>query len=149
MKTIITILLIIFCQGFMFSQAIVNQVSKTNASCTLNYSDEKWIVTHKDPAPHVCKEILIKSVPPVSKAYTPIDMTMSVKGFYTFKKDPSLAISEDYTVVIEDLLTGKYFNMNTKEGYTYSINRGTAEKRFVLEISKNTGKPGNGSTASR
>ncbi|MES2681119.1 MAG: hypothetical protein V4635_14595 [Bacteroidota bacterium] len=151
MKTISTIFLIILTQSVAFSQGTVNPDSNSgiDSRCTLNYSNEKWIITHKDPSPHVCTDMVIKSIPPASKAYTPIDLTNTIKGIYTFKKDSSLTISDEYNVVIEDLLTGKYFNMNTEQGYTYSVNRASGEKRFVVEISKNTVKPGSGSTASR
>jgi len=133
---------------FFFSILGLQSQTSQHKHCSLDFKGSQWVLSHHDSVHQNCNAIYIKSVPPVSIAYTPIDLTMTVKGIYSIKKDPSLELDGDYDVVVEDLLTGQYYDLSSPETYTFRVNR-VADRRFVLEINKKSLKPGHGATASR
>jgi len=56
-------------------------------------------------------------------------------GTFTFKKDSELKVYENIDVYIEDMLTGKIFDLKTAESYTFNVNRRFPD-RFVLHMDK-------------
>ncbi len=149
MKKFSTIILILCMKGVIFGQTQNSTETKSGSEhCSVTFSGDKWIVSHHESVNHKCNEIVIKNLPPVTKVSTPIDLNINTKGFYTLKKDPSVQISDEYSIGIEDGLTGQYYNLGTQDGYTFSVNRASRDIRFVMEIKKNNLKLNNGSTAS-
>jgi hypothetical protein len=134
MRTIITFLCIVW-----FQQLIVAQ--STN-SIALIYSEEDEMFMYKEPIRVTTREIVIESLPPMAEGSIAMDLSLNVKGFYSFKKDDHLVIPEHYAVVIEDQLTGAIFDLRSSAAHEFSFNRAMAD-RFVMQITKT--KPVNGS----
>jgi hypothetical protein len=108
--------------------------------CNLSYTDGKWAITHSDTIAHQCSELHIASLPPLTLSPMPMNLFITAKGTYKLKKAPSLAIPEDYTLLVEDLLTGQYYNLNSPEPYVFNMNRAFNQTRFLLEPSKTPAK---------
>ena len=128
--------LYLFLSMFLTSLALQSQ----SGPCTLSYSDDKWTISHSGTEAHQCSELHIASLPPLNVISVPLNLFITVKGTYKLSKDPSLLIPEEYTVVVEDLLTGQYYNLNSSEPYVFNMNRGFNQTRFLLEPSKNPAK---------
>lgn len=111
-----------------------------SAHCTLSYSNSQWTIAHSYSTHRQCSGLLIASLPSLSQASTPMDLFITVMGSYTLKKDPALQLPPDYSVVVEDLLTGRYYNLNSTEPYVFRMNMGFSQTRFLLEISKDAPK---------
>jgi hypothetical protein len=57
------------------------------------------------------------------------------KGSFTFKKHPSLALPEFYTVVIKDTVTGAQFDLKDSDSYSFEVKKVVPE-RFLLQMKK-------------
>lgn len=128
MKTIGTLFVMVLFTGI---------VSGQSAHCTLSYINNSWAIVHSDSTHRQCSELLIGSLPPLSQASTPMNLFITTMGSYSLKKDALLQLPGDYSVVVEDLLTGQYYNLNSPEPYVFKMNRGFGQTRFLMEISKN------------
>jgi hypothetical protein len=136
MKTIATLIFIACIQNATFAQA--SQTAKAgaenNKSSVMIYSADEDAIVYKNASQNG-KEIIIESLPGFGQEAIPVDVSQNVKGSYTFKKDPALLLPEYYSVVIEDTLTGKSFDLKAADSYTFDVSRATPE-RFVLKMSK-------------
>lgn len=141
MRTITIMILIWTCLGLK-GQTVLDpgKYQSTGATCVLSYTDNKWVIEHNDTAKHQCQAISIVSLPPMSQTNTPVNLFITAMGTYSLKKASELVIPDEYTVVVEDLLTGQYYNLKSQEPYTFKMNRGFGQTRFVLEISKSGSK---------
>jgi len=153
MKTLITLILIVCTQSVIFGQkkgAGSKHKEEQLNLCVVNYADGKWIITHNETTgDHQCDDLVIKSLPTLQQGNTPLELNMEYQGFYTIKKDPSLMLTDDYHVLIQDVLTGEFYNLNSTEAYPFKINKATNDTRFRMEIKKNkNSKSLNGATAS-
>ncbi|MES2679673.1 MAG: hypothetical protein V4635_07305, partial [Bacteroidota bacterium] len=123
MKTIATLILItLTCFGIKGQTA--PEPAKTQPSgpvCTLKYAGTEWSIEHSDTAGHQCQTIAIAELPPMSQANTPMNLFINKMGSYSLKRAPELVIPDEYTIVIEDLLTGQYYNLKTQEPYTFKM----------------------------
>ncbi len=136
MRTIAILIFLIWASLDFKGQTVLDAVKQqSEGACVLNYTDAGWTMEYNDPSKQLCPTIAIASLPAMSQANTPLNLFITVAGTYTLKKDADLAIPDDYTVVVEDLLTGQYYNLKTQESYTFKMNRGFNQTLFVLEIS--------------
>ncbi len=144
MRTIVILFLGILIQGRISGQSVLSPSTEVksgnNAPCALMYTGDKWTVAHSDTAHHQCSVLVIKSLPPHSKISTVMNPFISMRGSYTLKKDPSLVIPDDCTVILEDMLTGQYFNLKTQDSYVFNITRGFNQPRFSIEVSQGISK---------
>jgi len=141
MKTItIMILIVCICQNFKGQTVTDQKKSENTAACLLSYEVGEWTIDHSDTGKHKCQTFVIAELPPMSQANTPMNLFITTMGTYSLKKAPGLIISDEYSVAVEDLLTGQYYNLKTQEAYTFKMNRGFNQTRFVLEISKSNSK---------
>jgi hypothetical protein len=142
MKTITTLILIMLtCLGIKGQTAPdAGKPQPAGSVCQLKYAGTEWHIEHSDTARHQCQTIALAELPPMSQANTPMNLFINKMGTYSLKKSPELLISDEYSIVVEDLLTGQYYNLKSPEPYTFKMNRGFNQSRFILEISKSGSK---------
>ncbi len=142
MRTTATMILVtLICLGINGQTVLDPKKGPASAAaCILTYADNQWAIEHNDTAHHQCQTIAIASLPAMNQASTPMNLFITTMGTYSLKKDPKLVIAEEYNIVVEDLLTGQYYNLKSQEPYTFKMNRGFGQTRFMLEISKTNAK---------
>jgi len=107
----------------------------TTITCSVIYSEGTEYLLHSQEGPIKSREIHISSIPPASYSVTPLKIEFGMTGTFTFKKDSELKVYENIDVYIEDMLTGKIFDLKTAESYTFNVNRRFPD-RFVLHMDK-------------
>lgn len=133
MKLITTLIYIMGFQYISLCQTTTTQQPAGPASCAMNYSEDSQALTI--PEPVKCREIVISALPPLTQSVTPLNVEFGMTGAFTFKKDASLDVQDDRDIYIEDMLTGKIFNLKTSDSYTFNVNRRVPD-RFVLHVDK-------------
>lgn len=131
MKTLTILLSIIAFQYAAFAQQPVSQ-----KGFVLGYtieSSEQGAVKAKFTPSSVRKNIMITSVPLSTRALTSENIVIEISGNFSFKKDKSLDIPFNREVFIEDKLTGRTFNLNSSDIYTFSIEE-PVKDRFVMHV---------------
>ncbi len=108
----------------------------TEDHCYIGFSADAGGITHEDQTPHKCKELLIYSLPAVSVSAFDIQVNFDNKGIYAFKRDSKLIVPVDECVFIEDVFTGKFFDLKSTQSYTFAINHNTRETRFLMHVNK-------------
>jgi hypothetical protein len=142
MKAIITIFSVFVLLNLTNAQntSLANTTCKANqlltpGSAVMIYSTERQACVLEDTSHSTTpSEVLIKDLPPLTKKTTPV-MIRFTKGSYTFKTDPSLILPHDSRVYLEDLLTGKEFDLIPGTSYSFNVSRMIPD-RFVLNIRK-------------
>jgi len=134
MKLITTLLCLLGFQYIAMCQANATGTSNAEA-CMVGYSESVEALVNEDYAPVKSREITIVSLPPESQSATNVSIDFGMTGSFTFKKSATLEIYSDNDVYIEDMLTGKVFDLKTAESYTFNVNR-RIPNRFVLHIDK-------------
>jgi hypothetical protein len=129
MKYLISLICLLACQHISLAQA------SATTPCALVFSESGGALVTNDSAPVSCREIRILSLPPATRSLTPVQIEFGMTGAFTFVKDPDLDTSAEGDIYIEDLLTGKVFDLRQGETYTFHVNRRIPE-RFVLHIDK-------------
>lgn len=142
-KAIIT-LLILVCStlpGFAQIEAVTNAFHKLEVSntCTLGYVEDSKTLKDITGFPARCEQIAIVELPPINQVLTEITIDFAKAGSYTFVKSPDIKLYADRDVYIEDMLTGKVFNLKNSESYSFNVNRRMAH-RFMLHIDKDLNK---------
>jgi hypothetical protein len=99
------------------------------------YSEEEDAMIHKDQMARDSKDIIIQSLPGYGEGPVPVYVNDNIKGTYTLKKHPTLYLPEFYSVVIEDTLTGRKFDLKTSDSFSFDVT-GPVSDRFVLYITK-------------
>ena len=134
MKKIVTLLLISLLAG---TTAIQAQSAKQTATdkTVMVYSEEDEAMIYKNESQANSKEILIETLPGFGFDPVPVEISLNENGSYTFKKHPALVLPEYYTVVISDSVTGKKFDLNSADSYTFDVAKATPD-RFVLQMQK-------------
>lgn len=112
----------------------------TAEQCYIGFSADAGAITHEDQTPHKCKTLLIYSLPPVSVNPIDIQVNFDIRGIYNFKRDSNLLIPADQCVFIEDLFTGKFFDLKSTQSFSFTINHATRETRFLLHVNKPVSK---------
>jgi hypothetical protein len=135
MKTFTTIIALICLQLSAFCQSAISDATTENtAACaTLVYSETNKELMTADASPLKCREVTISNLPPVTHSATVLNIDFGMTGSFTFIKNETMQIYEDRDVYIEDMLTGKVFDLKTSTSYTFSVNR-RIPNRFVLHI---------------
>ncbi|WP_317899906.1 hypothetical protein [Aurantibacillus circumpalustris] len=136
MKIISILIGIIGFQYMSFSQNIVtidNNSLVTN--CSVNYSEDLASLVYGGSSKITCREITISSIPPQTQSVAVVDIDFGATGTFTFIKDESLQLYNDKDVYIEDMLTGKLFDLKASSNYSFNVNRKVPE-RFILHIDK-------------
>jgi len=136
MKIITTLIGIMGFQYMALCQAPAasTQMEKP-LTCSISYSEKSETLVNEEFAAIKCREIVITSLPPESQSATNVTIDFGMTGSFTFKKDASLEIYNNNDVYLEDMLTGKVFDLKTSESYTFNVNR-RIPNRFVLHIDK-------------
>ncbi len=132
MKFIATLLGIMGFQYIAFCQT--NGTSSPEV-CSVGYSESVEALVNEDYAAIKCREITIISLPPTTQSVTNMTIDFGMTGTFTFKKDAALKILGDNDVYIEDMLTGKVFDLKTAESYSFNVNR-RIPNRFILHMDK-------------
>jgi len=140
MRTIATLILLLCFYANFNGQTATDAGKQAATSCLLTFENGEWAIEHSDTLRHHCQTIAVASLPAMNQANTPMNLFINTMGTYSLKKAPALVIGDDYTIVVEDLLTGQYYNLKSDEPYTFKMNRGFNQTRFVLEISKSAAK---------
>ena len=136
MKIITTLIGIIGFQYIALCQAPVAPQQSTNTTaCSISYSENLETLVNEEYAAIKCREITITSLPPSTQSVTNVSIDFGMTGSFTFKKDVALEIYNDKDVYIEDMLTGRVFDLKTADSYTFNVNR-RIPNRFVLHIDK-------------
>jgi len=139
MKHISTLIAVIGIYSISFSQpsAEVEQTPDASVapSCSMLYSEDSSLLEFSGAMPVKCTEITFTALPPLTQSLTTINLEFGRTGSFTFKKDPDLKMHGDVDVYIEDMLTGKIFDLKTSESYSFNVNR-RIPNRFVLHIDK-------------
>lgn len=137
MKSICLTLLFGLSVSFMSGQTRKNVVSETN-QCVMHYNDNKWTTVHcGDTTDHQCEELVIGKLPPMSQKSIPIVLDIDYKGDYSIQKDQLLQIPEEYRVLLKDVVTGEYYNLDSSEPCVFSLKKSSHRSRFVMEIDYN------------
>lgn len=134
MKTIAIFLILLGLNVSLSAQGIAEQMTNlTNTSeCELQYSEDSEALEFSG-ASVKCREITISSLPPVTQVSAPINIEFGMTGTFTFKKGINLSEYETKDVYIEDMLTGRIFNLKNMDKYSFNVNR-RVPNRFVLHI---------------
>ena len=143
MKSIIT-LLALACYslpGLSQIETVTNAHHRLEVSntCTLGYIEGSKTMKDITGFPARCEKIAIVDLPPANQALTEITVDFATTGSYTFVKSPEVKLYPDRDVYIEDMLTGKVFDLKNSESYTFNVNRRVAH-RFILHIDKDMHK---------
>ena len=143
MKSIITLLVLASytLPGFSQIETVTNARHKLEVSntCTLGYIEGSKCMKDITGFPARCEKIAIVDLPPVNQALTEIAVDFATTGSYTFVKGADVKLYPDRDVYIEDMLTGKVFDLKNSESYTFNVNRRVAH-RFMLHIDKDMHK---------
>ena len=129
MKTIFILILINLIQSTNFAQT-----KSSIKTCAPIYATDGKNLVFTSSLSNPCYTILIDNLP-LSQSSTILELNLSVKGSYTFKKSEALVIPPNYMVVLEDLYTGNSFNLGSPEKHSFSIGR-ASYKKFALRIYK-------------
>lgn len=139
MKFITTFIAIIALHTTAFCQpAAASEEAETAPATVINsivYSEDSEALEYSMNAPVKSREITIASLPPATQTLTAINLEFGMTGSFTFKKDPALEVHDNLDVYIEDMLTGRVFDLKTSDSYSFSVNR-KFPNRFVLHIDK-------------
>jgi hypothetical protein len=135
MKTLTTLIGIVAFQCMAFSQSTTITAVPASGGCSITYFEHSQTLMSGDSSRIKCREITITSLPPSTQALTTINIEFGMVGSFTFKKGSDLNLPETRDVYIEDMLTGKIFDLKTTDSYTFNVNRKVPD-RFVLHIDK-------------
>ncbi|PBQ32905.1 hypothetical protein CNR22_14355 [Sphingobacteriaceae bacterium] len=143
MKNLITIVAIACFTSSGFAQnesvASLNHKLEVSNTCTLGYVEGSKTLKDITGFPARCEQIAIVELPPVNQTLTEITIDFATTGSYTFVKSADIKLYPDRDVYIEDMLTGKVFDLKKSESYTFNVNRRVAH-RFMLHIDKDLNK---------
>lgn len=133
-KIITTLTAAIGLQYAATCQSLVLPVQNAaEEACMITYSENSKTLVSNQSAPVKFRELTILSLPPATQSLTPLEIDFGLTGTFTFKKSDILEMYDDRDVYIEDMLTGKIFNLKTADTYSFSVNR-RVPGRFVLHI---------------
>ena len=138
MKIITTFICIMGFQYIALCQAVTPSAvtqNTMNSTCSVIYSENSELLVSSEQGPFKCREITIMNIPPSTQSVTPLNIEFGMTGSFTFKKDGGLEPHENVDVYIEDMLTGKVFDLKTSDSYTFNVTR-RIPGRFVLHMDK-------------
>lgn len=135
MKIITTLICILGFQYISSGQTATTPPVPNAAACSLVYSEDSKSLKHSEALPVKSRDLIIASLPPLTQSLTTITLDFGMTGAFTFKKEANLNLQDDRDIYIEDMLTGKIFDLKKSDSYTFNVTRRIPD-RFVLHIDK-------------